>query len=556
VNVALTVYPLSSGFRQRLEHSLDKRTEYLSLSELRTASPARALSRLRTLKGTRLLLPLEDETSRCILPLLKAVAGLSNAEQVEVRYPDMRAERVTRGELVRGLGALAHASAASRLDALRCGRELRTLAAAPRTEPAPLDDQRALYLNANLWFGVKAGGSVGHVAGVVNALKERGRDVVYVSAGGRPMIRADVPLLALQPPSVFGMPYELNYYRFHRDVVRQLEYEQAPSFIYQRMSVANYAGVTLSRRWGVPLVLEYNGSEAWIAKNWGRALRYHDLAVQSENVCLRHAHLVVTVSDVLRDELIEKGVAAERIVSYPNCIDPAVFDPARFTATDRASVRRTHGIADDAVLVTFVGTFGQWHGVEVLAETIARLVKEDQSWLAASKVHFLLVGDGLKMPLVREILGKVDASRFVTLAGLVPQAEAPAYLAASDVLVSPHVANADGSRFFGSPTKLFEYMAMGKAIVASDLDQIGEVLQNSLRTPAAADVAPAAGESRLAVLVSPGDVASLARGLKFAVERADWRAVLGTNARAEALARYTWAHHVDAILERLRVVVR
>ncbi len=554
MNFALTVYPLSNGFRHRLEQSLGAAPEYLSLSELRKASPTRAMTRLRTLAGARLVLPLEDETSRCILPLLKAVAGVSNAGQVEVRYPDLRAERVTRADLLSGLGSLARASAIARLDALRCSRELRRLAAERRMAPGPARDARALYLNANLWFGVKAGGSIGHVAGVVNALKASGREIVYASAGGRPMIRSDVPLLALRPPDVFGMPYELNYYRFHRQVVRQLQDEAPPQFIYQRMSVANYAGVALSRHWGVPLILEYNGSEAWIAKNWGRALRYHDLAVRAEAVCLQHAHLVVTVSDVLRDELVDKGVPSQRVVSYPNCIDPDVFAPNRFTSADHVALRRKHGIAPDAVLVTFIGTFGQWHGVEVLAEAIVRLVRERRAWLTSAKVHFLLVGDGLKMPIVREMLSGADVAPFVTLTGLVPQDEAPAFLAASDVLASPHVANADGSRFFGSPTKLFEYMAMGKAIVASDLDQIGEVLRDSVRTDALPDGAPAKDDRRLAVIFEPGNVPALMRGLGFVVDHSGWRTTLGRNARAEALAKYTWSHHVGAIIERLAEV--
>ena len=79
---------------------------------------------------------------------------------------------------------------------------------------------------------------------------------------------------------------------------------------------------------------------------------------------------------------------------------------------------------------------------------------------------------------VKEILGEFLSSSFVCLTGIVPQKDAPKYLVASDILVSPHIPNADGSRFFGSPTKLFEYMAMGKAIIASDLEQIGEILKN------------------------------------------------------------------------------
>jgi glycosyltransferase involved in cell wall biosynthesis len=103
------------------------------------------------------------------------------------------------------------------------------------------------------------------------------------------------------------------------------------------------------------------------------------------------------------------------------------------------------------------------------------------------------------------------------------------------VLVSPHVPNADGSPFFGSPTKLFEYMAAGKAIVASDLDQIGDVLRDGL-----------------AVLVRPGDVDDLVRGIGEAVDDPALRAQLGERARQRVLERYTWEHHVDAMLERLR----
>src|SRR5690606_28271722 len=111
------------------------------------------------------------------------------------------------------------------------------------------------------------------------------------------------------------------------------------SFIYQRLSAANYLGVIESRRAGVPLVVEYNGSEVWVAKNWGRPLQFHRLAAMAEAAMLRHAHLIVTISDVLRDELIVKGIDRRRIVSYPNCVDPVVFSPDRFSIRDVAALR-------------------------------------------------------------------------------------------------------------------------------------------------------------------------------------------------------------------------
>ncbi|HEY9612294.1 glycosyltransferase, partial [Allocoleopsis sp.] len=323
------------------------------------------------------------------------------------------------------------------------------------------------------------------------------------------------------------------------------------SFIYQRLSIANYAGVVLSQEMKVPLVLEYNGSEAWVAKNWGRPLQYHDLAVLVEEVSLKHAHLIVTVSDVLRDELIERGVKRDRIACYPNCIDPNVFNPSRFSQEECDRLRQHYGIAKDATVATFIGTFGQWHGVEVLAAAIRQMIDNNSEWLRERRMHFLLIGDGLKMPKVREILTGETYAPFVTLTGLVKQEEAPAYLAASDILLSPHLPNGDGSRFFGSPTKLFEYMVMGKAILASDLEQIGKVLQNSLRVGHLPFNAPSGDETELAVLAPPGDRQALIDGLHFLVENPEWRVSIGQNARAEALSHYTWAHHVKTIIEGL-----
>jgi glycosyltransferase involved in cell wall biosynthesis len=554
VNYALTAYPLSNGFQNDLETALTNKPVYLSLSTFRTQPLRRTLAMLRGLTGARLVLPLEDDNGRLILPALLAVAALSNAESIEVRYPDLRAESIGRLDLLRSLCSVAAASARSAVSATACRVRLRRLLRTPRTQTEIREDRQALYLNANLWFGVKAGGSIGHVAGVVNALHKAGRDVLYASAGSRTMIDADISSVALLAPEAFGFPPELNQYRFHHMVVRQLKSLAAPGFIYQRMSIANYSGVMLSRHWGVPLVLEYNGSEAWVAQNWGRPLLYHDLAVQAEDACLRHAHAVVTISAVLRDELIDKGVSPDRIVFYPNCIDPEMFNPARYPTSDGLRLRSNYGISPDALLVTFVGTFGPWHGAEVLARAIRQLAATRPAWLRDNRLHFLFVGDGIRCAESKRILAGEILDRQVTFAGLVPQAEAPGYLAASDVVMSPHVPNADGTRFFGSPTKLFEYMAMGKPIIASDLDQVGEVLKIAVRASDLPTGAPAATASELAVLVKPGSETAIVRALEFLVEHPAWRATLGANARREALGKYTWKHHVAAILERLTVL--
>jgi glycosyltransferase involved in cell wall biosynthesis len=353
---------------------------------------------------------------------------------------------------------------------------------------------------------------------------------------------------------VFGLPPELNVYRFNRKFSHQLRAKatnRSYSFVYHRLSVGNISGITLSRELRVPLILEYNGSEAWVSRNWGTPLRHHDVAVAAEEACLRHAHLIVTVSDALREELISRGIEADRIVTYPNCIDPNVFNPERFAPSHLSALREKLDLSPDDLVVSFIGTFGQWHGVDVFARTIRTLVDTASDWLTQRRVRFLLIGDGMRMGQVRKILEGAACEPFYALTGLVPQREAPTYLAASDILVSPHTSNEDGSRFFGSPTKLFEYMAMGKGIVASDLDQIGAVLARGIRVDQLPAQTPSADEDRIAVLTAPGDVSALEKGIRFLVENPAWRNTLGRNARREALNNYTWDRHVDAIVSAL-----
>jgi glycosyltransferase involved in cell wall biosynthesis len=556
IDYALINQPLSEGFRARFEQRVGAAPEYWRLPELRRLSLRSLLKTIAAARPVRLFLPLEDEGSRTLLPILQAIAALTRARAIEIVYPDLSREVFSRWRLARSLVELGWASCSGLSSLLVCGRDLRRLARLGRSDYPLRRAQNLLYLKTNLWFGAKVGGSVGHVAGVVNALNHQGYAVTVAAADELPLLDAAIHYHPVRPPVNFGFPPETNLYRFQMSFVDQVARlaALAPRFIYQRMSLGNYAGVVLSRRFKVPLVLEYNGSEVWVQTNWGKPLRFRRLALLAEDVCLRHAHVVVTVSEVLRDELIDRGVEPRRIVTYPNCIDPHVFDPARFSAGNHAAVRARYNVPSDAIVAGFIGTFGQWHGVDVLAQAIRHLAISHADWLAHHKVHFLIIGDGLKMPLVRDILSDTRCHGKFTLTGLVAQAEAPRYLAACDLLLSPHVKNPDGTRFFGSPTKLFEYMAMQRPIVASNLDQIGQILHDSLSVDRLPTTGPAGSETFLAVLCPPGDPIALGKGVRFLVEQPSWRQVLGNNSRAEALGRYTWDRHVKEILTRLQVL--
>ena len=122
--------------------------------------------------------------------------------------------------------------------------------------------------------------------------------------------------------------------------------------------------------------------------------------------------------------------------------------------------------------------------------------------------------------------------------GAVEHERVPALLDACDILVSPHVPLDAGAEFFGSPTKLFEYMAMGKGIVASRLGQIGEVLQHQ----------------ETALLVDPGNVPQLTDAILRLTAAPELRARLGAAARRAAVERYTWKHNAQRVIDAYRAL--
>ncbi len=446
-----------------------------------------------------------------------------------------------------GLVAGAFALVANGARVLRLGRQA--------WAPYPLAaTARCLYLKPTLSFGASVGGSVAHVAGVANALARAGVAVRLLSAHEQPLVVPPCTQRVVPPHFLISFPFEVNPHRYQAVFLRAAREEAArgaPDFIYQRYALNDMSGVLLRERLKLPLVLEFNGSEVWAQRHWGERLRFEALAEGIERACLRHADLIVVVSQPLVEQAVSLGASRERVLFYPNGIDPLVFDPARFSADEMRRAREELDIPADAELLTFVGTFGTWHGTDVLATAIRTLVDEDRAWLERHRVHFLYVGDGAFAAKVRGILGADLGAPFVTLAGMRPQAETPRTLAASDILLSPHVPNPDGTPFFGSPTKLFEYMAMAKPIVASDLDQIGWVLKG-WKPGEVPPAAGAAGRTRAAICVDPGSVASLVAGIRSAVElpRPE-RDALGRDARRLVLESFTWDRNVAAVLERL-----
>lgn len=377
-----------------------------------------------------------------------------------------------------------------------------------------------------------AGGALSHVKGFLSGVASAGGRAEIFSGRSLPVVDFPVHLVSAKRQwFVFHESRILSYNVRFALAVRKFLRVRRVRALYQRHGRFMVAGVLLSRLSSIPLILEYNGSETWVAKHWDPA-RFRSWLSLCEETSLSWAHLITVVSEPLRQELLQRGIPEERILLNPNAVDPEIFRPD----CGGSEVRSQLGLIPSDVVVGFLGTFHYWHGTKVLEEAIKILLRGEVRDVTIDKLRFLLVGEGLlRSDMMRELTAYVGSRVFFT--GLIPHAKVPAYLDAVDILVSPHVPNPDGQPFFGSPTKIFEYMAMAKGIIASNLDQISQVLKHE----------------KSAWVVEPGNAAELASAIVLLARDPSMRNQLGQNARLSALADHTWRQNAERVLVRIRI---
>ncbi len=379
------------------------------------------------------------------------------------------------------------------------------------------------FLRTDLSGKVTAGGSLTHIKGFTRGARELGFDVEFFS--DYPVISEPITIL-IRPNPIFDFFDEFQlidyHFRFYRNT-KKIFKKYNPSLIYQRHSIFNASGIALSKYFNIPIILEVNNSEVWGKKNWSR-LVFEKLANKIERTAFENANVISAVSEVTRDQIIPLGANPEKIVVNPNGVDTKIFSPI----IEGSLVKEKYNLKDE-IIVGFIGTFTKWHGVEVLFEAIQKVLSKEK------EIVFILIGDGNLKSNLETRTKELNLNRNVIFTGIIPYSEAPKYLAACDILVSPHLGFESPQRFFGSPTKLFEYMAMGKAIIASDLEQIGKIIHHGVN----------------GMKVKPGDADELADSIIQLINNPTLRSTLGRNARKDAEENFTWKMNAEKVLSRL-----
>lgn len=308
-----------------------------------------------------------------------------------------------------------------------------------------------------------------HIRGIVDALRELGHEVTVMSFPGadpeqEPTAaeghrRSRLAALVASLPGVFFELMELAY-----NLVTLVRMSVAirrwrPQAIYERYSLFLWATVWLARRRGIPVILEINDS-ALVERV--RPLRMKGLARRLEAWCMRQCTGLVFISSYFLQQAQQRYGAIAPAVISPNAADARRFDPARF---DARHLRAERGLAD-RVVCGHIGAFAHWHGMDQFVAALASRLDE------APALTMVLVGDGVTLPAIRQMVAERGLADRVLLPGRVAHDAIAAWIACMDYAVLPD------SNHYGSPMKLFEFMAMGVGMIAPDYAPIAEVVRD------------------------------------------------------------------------------
>ena len=355
-----------------------------------------------------------------------------------------------------------------------------------------------------------------HVQEMTRAFRQLGIGVSMFAravGGSAPDDLRDVPLYRLaQIPKISGPEREQASLAANAAAAEAVHALGPFDIAYERYALWSHSALATARSAGAVTVLEVNAPLIEEQARF-RSLHDEDGAMAASLRAFAAADVIVAVSSEVADYLRGFDQAIGKIHVIPNGVSPE-----RFAGVAAARAQR-----QGPFTLGFVGTLKPWHGVDLLIEAFERLLAR------VPEARLLIVGDGPERERLIaqcEHLGLADRVEFT---GAVDPAEVGGHLSRMDVGVAPYPRLSD---FYFSPLKVYEYLAVGMPVVASDIGQLQEIMRD--------------GDA--GILCEPGNVAAMADAFFELYRAPELRQRMGLAGQKRILSDFTWQSVASRVL--------
>jgi glycosyltransferase involved in cell wall biosynthesis len=292
---------------------------------------------------------------------------------------------------------------------------------------------------------------------------------------------------------------------------------QKPDILFERLELYYFAAAILAKIKRIPLVVEVDAPPFYEYKTFYGKDNLHIpfLPEFTEWLTLRLADSALIISNALKDYYLERGVPEEKMIVIPNGADPKRFYPQ----PRNKDIEKRHNLKGK-IVVGWIGTRFGWSGIENLLGMVNTVINERKD------VTFLFVGGGESESFFKEHFGEAVAQSRVLLPGTIPYDDVNDYLSCMDIVLAPYPKL---DFWYASSVKIFEYMAAGKAVLASRVGQIAEVICDGYNGR----------------LYNPDSSEELIEKITQLIQKQRIREAMGREARKTMLEQYTWDGHAE-----------
>ncbi len=294
--------------------------------------------------------------------------------------------------------------------------------------------------------------------------------------------------------------------------------------MYTRNPGIGLLGLLIKRIYGSKLVLELNGL---VSEDWGvekkvpgingvlqkAQMKFED---SLEIFVAKKADAVVTVTQGIKDILIERGLDENKVNVIPNGANIDLFKPIE-NPTVLNRLRIKYNINDNAPIIMFLGSIESYQGIEYLINGAPSVLK------TIPNTMFLIVGDGQAKDELIELTKKIGVSDKFIFTGIIPYEDVPLYINLAEVCVAPFILSRN-DRIGLSPLKVYEYLACKKPVIASNIKNVADLLKSS----------------NSGISVKPEDSDELANSIIKLLKDELLRKEMGRNGREFVVNNYSW----------------
>lgn len=297
--------------------------------------------------------------------------------------------------------------------------------------------------------------------------------------------------------------------------LREAQTSGAEVIVAASNHITALSALVAARRLGLPFVYEVRGlwevTQASVQPEWAESERFHLMRTLESQVA-GEADLLITLTEELADELVVRGAKRENIIVVPNAVDTDRFYPRE---PDNAIMTEL-GLNPDIPVIGYAGSAVAYEGLNLLLDALHNLKVQGVAF------QFVLVGDGKVMEEVKNRARELCIEEYCRFTGRIPFDQVPSYLSCMDIMPIPRLSSAVTEMV--SPLKPLEAMAMGKAVVLSDVSPHKIFAGNNVR----------------ARLFEKDSVVALADVLKELMADPQQRKSLGDSAKAWIESQRTW----------------